>query len=97
MNYTPLYHPEVGQFRGGYDVAKYGFYDAVNVETGELAKAYLALDQGMIMVSISNFVKDGVIRDYFHSDPIGQKPKELLEKEVFSIQQKIRNRFSRPT
>ncbi|MGC5772706.1 glucoamylase family protein [Paenibacillus pabuli] len=65
---------------------KYGFYDSVNVETGELAKAYLALDQGMIMVSIANYVKDGVIRDYFHSDPIGQKPEELLQKEVFSIQ-----------
>ncbi|XXM70974.1 glucoamylase family protein [Lysinibacillus sphaericus] len=65
---------------------KYGFYDSVNVETGEIAKAYLALDQGMIMVSIANFLKDGVIRDYFHQDPIGKKPEELLEKEVFSIQ-----------
>lgn len=65
---------------------KYGFFDSVNVETGELAKAYLALDQGMIMVSIANFLNDGVIRDYFHSDTIGKKPEELLEKEVFSIQ-----------
>ncbi|USK34175.1 hypothetical protein LIT25_01775 [Bacillus sp. F19] len=64
----------------------YGFYDSVNVETGEIAKAYLALDQGMIMVSIANFLKDGMIRDYFHQDPIGKKPEELLEKEVFSIQ-----------
>lgn len=64
----------------------YGFYDSVNVETGEIAKAYLALDQGMIMVSIANYLKDGVIRDYFHQDPIGKKPEELLEKEVFSIQ-----------
>jgi hypothetical protein len=65
---------------------KYGFYDSVNVETGEIAKAYLALDQGMIMVSIANYLKDGVIRDYFHQDPIGKNPEELLEKEVFSIQ-----------
>lgn len=65
---------------------KYGLYDSVNLETKEVAKAYLALDQGMIMVSIANYVKDGVIRDYFHSDPIAQKPEELLKKEVFSIQ-----------
>lgn len=65
---------------------KYGFYDSVNIETGELAKAYLALDQGMIMVSIANYLQDGVIRDYFHSDVIGQTPEELLKKEVFSIQ-----------
>ncbi|ANF97012.1 glucoamylase family protein [Paenibacillus bovis] len=64
---------------------KYGFYDSVNVETGELAKAYLALDQGMIMISIANYLEDGVIRDYFHKDPIGKKPEALLKKEVFSI------------
>lgn len=66
--------------------SKYGFYDSVNVQTGEVAKAYLALDQGMIMVSIANYLKDGVIREYFHDDPIGKKPEELLEKEKFSIQ-----------
>ncbi|WP_235338332.1 glucoamylase family protein [Paenibacillus wulumuqiensis] len=64
---------------------KYGFYDSVNVETGELTKAYLALDQGMIIISIANYLKDRVIRDYFHSDPIGKKPEALLRKEVFSI------------
>ncbi|MGD6796574.1 glucoamylase family protein [Metabacillus indicus] len=66
--------------------SKYGFYDSVNVETGEIAKAYLALDQGMIMVSIANYLKDGIVRDYFHKDPIGKKPEELLEKEAFSIE-----------
>jgi hypothetical protein len=38
------------------------------------------------MVSIANYLKDGVIRNYFHNDPIGKKPEELLEKEKFSIQ-----------
>ena len=66
--------------------SKYGFYDSVNVETGEIAKAYLALDQGMIMVSIANYLEDGVIREYFHQDPIGKKPEELLKQEEFSIQ-----------
>lgn len=65
---------------------KYGFYDSVNVETGEIAKAYLALDQGMIMVSIANYLEDGVIREYFHQDPIGKKEEELLKQEEFSIQ-----------
>ncbi|WP_261129888.1 glucoamylase family protein [Bacillus sp. Marseille-Q3570] len=65
--------------------SKYGFLDSVNAETGEVTQAYLALDQGMIMVSIANFLKDGVVRDYFHSDEIGKKPEELLIKEEFSI------------
>ncbi|QHE51501.1 DUF3131 domain-containing protein [Pontibacillus sp. HMF3514] len=64
---------------------KYGFLDSVNVETGEVTQAYLALDQGMIMVSIANYLKDGVIRDYFHEDKIGETPEELLIKEEFSI------------
>lgn len=66
-------------------VGKYGFYDSVNMETGDVAKAYLALDQGMIMVSIANYLQNGVIRDYFHKDSIGKKPEQLLRKEVFSI------------
>ncbi|WNF36670.1 glucoamylase family protein [Bacillaceae bacterium IKA-2] len=66
--------------------SKYGFYDSVNVETGEIAKVYLALDQGMIMVSIANYLNNGVIREYFHQDPIGKKPEELLRIEEFSIQ-----------
>ncbi|MCK6256425.1 DUF3131 domain-containing protein [Fictibacillus sp. KIGAM418] len=64
---------------------KYGFYDSVNVKSGEVAKAYLALDQGMIMVSIANHVKHDVIRNYFHQDPIAEKPLDLLKREEFSI------------
>lgn len=65
---------------------KYGFLDSVNVETGEVTNAYLALDQGMTMISIVNYLKDGVIRDYFHQDQIGKSPEDLLMKETFSIQ-----------
>ncbi|MDM5198327.1 glucoamylase family protein [Fictibacillus enclensis] len=64
---------------------KHGFFDSLNVKSGEVAKAYLALDQGMIMVSIANHVKHDVIRNYFHSDPIARKPVDLLKREVFSI------------
>ncbi|GGE03880.1 hypothetical protein GCM10011571_01010 [Marinithermofilum abyssi] len=64
---------------------KYGFYDSVNVKTGEVTPAYLALDQGMILVSIANHLKGGVIRDYFHQDPVGRTPERLLEIEEFSI------------
>jgi hypothetical protein len=65
---------------------KYGFYDSVNVLTGDVAKAYLALDQGMIMASIANYVEDGAIRNFFHQSEIGRNPEDLLKKEVFSIQ-----------
>lgn len=64
---------------------KYGFYDTINVETKEVAKTYLSLDQGMIMISITNYLTDGAIREYFHSHPIGKKPEDVLKKERFSI------------
>ncbi|TKD70875.1 glucoamylase family protein [Pseudalkalibacillus hwajinpoensis] len=64
---------------------KYGFYDSVNVKTGEVTQAYLALDQGMSMVAIANYLEDGIIKDYFHQDEIGKNPEELLKKETFSI------------
>ncbi|MEH7237244.1 glucoamylase family protein [Bacillus sp. JJ1562] len=64
---------------------EYGFYDTINLNTNEIAKSFLALDQGMIMISISNFLNDGLIRKYFHADPIGKSPEYLLKEEVFSI------------
>jgi len=63
----------------------YGFYDSINLTNQEVAKSYLALDQGMILLSLANYLKDDVIRDYFHKDPIGQYPEYLLSEEVFSI------------
>ena len=44
---------------------------------------YLALDQGMVLIPIANFLKKGVIQKYFHKDPVGQKAKELLAQEDF--------------
>jgi hypothetical protein len=40
----------------------------------------------MILISIANHLKDGVIRNYFHRDKVGAAPERLLEVEKFSIQ-----------
>lgn len=63
----------------------YGYFDTVNLQTGEVAHTYLSLDQGMILASITNYLKNGVIRYHFHQDPIGKKPEHLLEVENFGI------------
>jgi hypothetical protein len=49
----------------------YGFYDSVDVQSGTVTKAYLALDQGMSIGSITNYLTDGALRDHLHADPIG--------------------------
>ncbi|WP_082235655.1 glucoamylase family protein [Halobacillus massiliensis] len=87
LEYAPIEAFENIKTLKSYDMyGKYGFKDSVNVETGEVTNAYLALDQGMSIVAIANYLHDGVIRDYFHEDKIGEKPEDLLEKETFSIQ-----------
>jgi hypothetical protein len=65
----------------------YGFFDTVDMNSGQVTKAYLALDQGMIMLSIANHLHDGLIKEYFHDTKIGSAPEHLLEREEFSIQE----------
>ena len=57
-----------------------GFYDAINVETGEVARDYLALDQGMIMVAIANALLDDRLQGYFIQGEIQDTIKPLLER-----------------
>lgn len=64
---------------------EYGFYDAVTVETGLVARKYLALDQGMIFVSINNYLNDGAIRKRFHAEP-AMKENEIILNEDFQIE-----------
>ena len=61
----------------------YGFYDAVDVKTGRVADRYLALDQGMILVAINNYLNGGIMRRRFHEDPIGKRIEWLLQEEQF--------------
>jgi hypothetical protein len=63
---------------------EYGFYDAVNVDTGEIANAFLALDQGMIMAALANELTGYEWRAYFAMD-VEEAVRPLLEMEVFSI------------
>lgn len=65
-----------------YDIyGEYGFYDAVTVKTGLVARKYLALDQGMILVALNNYINHGAIRERFHSDPDMKKGEEILTVE----------------
>jgi len=62
---------------------EYGFYDSITFPSLRVNTQYLALDQGMVLIPIANYLKKGVIQDYFHKDPVGKKAKELLEEESF--------------
>jgi len=62
---------------------EYGFYDSVNVKNGKVSYRYLALDQGMILPSIDNYLNDGAIRQRFHKDPVAKKVEKLLNENFF--------------
>ena len=47
-----------------------GFYDAVNVTTGAVSKAYLALDQGMVLAAATNALRGDVLRNTFSRGPM---------------------------
>lgn len=65
-----------------YDIyGDYGFYDAVTVETGLVARKYLALDQAMLFIALNNYLNDGPIRKRFHAEPILKEVEYLLTDE----------------
>ena len=69
---------------GTYDLyGEYGLYDAVEPRSGEVARAYLALDQEMILVAAANYLKDGCIQRRFAADPIAQRALPVLARESF--------------
>jgi hypothetical protein len=62
---------------------EYGFYDAVNVKTGKVAKKYLCLDQAMSFIALNNYLNNGAIRKRFHADATAKAAEELLSAEDF--------------
>ena len=68
----------------GYDAyGEYGFYDAVDAQSGEVAHAYLTLDQAMAFIAMANYLSDGAIQKSFAADPIAERALPLLADEDF--------------
>jgi hypothetical protein len=61
----------------------FGFYDVVDVKTGEVGQAYLALDQEMLFLAVANHLTGGVIPRRFGADPIMARALPLLADEDF--------------
>ncbi len=62
-----------------------GFYDAVNVGTGQVAHRYLSLDQAMIMGAIGNSLERDVIKRAFVTRDFEQRIRPLLQRETFNV------------
>jgi hypothetical protein len=60
-----------------------GFFDSVNVQTGEVARHWLALDQGMIMAAIANAQQHDRLQRYL-APALERAVRPLLAVEEFS-------------
>jgi len=60
-----------------------GFYDAVAVGPGVVAKRYLSLDQAMVMGSIGNVFGGDIIRNAFATGAVRRRIKPLIGMERF--------------
>ncbi|GIH96851.1 glucoamylase family protein [Planobispora siamensis] len=62
-----------------------GFYDAVAVRSGTVARRHLALDQGMIMAALGNLLGRDSVRRHFTRGQVEQAVKPLLRIEEFNV------------
>lgn len=62
-----------------------GFYDAIAVRSGTVAKRYLSLDQAMVMGSIGNVFGREAVRRYFAVGAVERRVRPLMAMERFSI------------
>ena len=71
--------------RRDFDVySDWGFYDSVNVDTGQVSPYYLALDQGMIMAALGNYLRNDRLEFYFTHGEVRQAIRPLLAMERFT-------------
>ena len=61
-----------------------GFFDAINVSNGDVSMYYLALDQGMIMASISNALRNDLLQYYFVHGEVENTLEPIVEMEQFT-------------
>jgi len=67
-----------------YDIyGDFGFYDAVEPMSGQVAHTYLALDQSMTFIAAANYLCDDCVRRYFAADPIAEKALATIGDERF--------------
>ncbi|MDD5428836.1 MAG: glucoamylase family protein, partial [Candidatus Omnitrophica bacterium] len=62
-------------------VGRYGLKDSVNVKTGTVSEAYLALDQSMSFIAAANYLTDGAVQKAFASSATVKPALKLLDEK----------------
>lgn len=69
-------------------IFKYGFYEAYDYSNKGVVKACFSHHQGMILMGITNYLKNGIMQEYFHKN-VKVKTFEVLLKEKVQIKADI--------
>ena len=76
---------EPARLRRDFDVyGEGGFYDAVNVDTGQVSRFWLALDQGMVMAALGNELTGDRLQRYLTRGAVERAVRPLLAMEEFT-------------
>ncbi len=82
----------------------YGFYESADFGSAprrmwrsrpQLARCWMAHHQGMILLSIANFLKDNIVQRWFHADPRVQATELLLHEKPVSYVRATREGYGR--
>ncbi len=78
-------YQNLSNLRSHFDIyGKWGFWDSVNVQTGQVSKYALALDQGMVMAALGNTLMNNEVQTYFSQGMIQKAIQPILAMETFS-------------
>ena len=67
---------------------KYGFYEAYDYDNSGVVKSYFAHHQGMILMGLTNYLKEDVIKSYFHRN-VNIRTYDILLKEKVQVKTSI--------
>ncbi len=75
-------------------LGEYGFYESYDYDNRGVVKAFFAHHQGMSLVGLANYLKPGVIQNYFHQN-VNIKTFDILLKEKVQVRTSIDMKMAR--
>lgn len=75
-------------------LGEYGFYEAYDYDNKGVVKSFFAHHQGMSLVGLANYLKSGVIQNYFHQN-VNVKTFDILLKEKVQVRTSIDMKMAR--
>ena len=75
-------------------LSKYGFYEAYDNSNNGIVRACFAHHQGMSLMGITNYLKNDIMKDYFHQN-VKVKTFEILLKEKVQVKADIDMKMSK--